>query len=169
MATFQARATMTNSPRRFCPRRILATHEPAVCQQTPSHKPRLRFPKKKKKIWNSCQRDRSSEYSNCHGDGPLQAETALLRQRYRSREYSKCHQYLCDRRPKTICICSSLVHTSCCRPPIDHLALPTTWSYLSSYHSLTCREYSTPFHTPYSTIVCVPLWLWRMTSWYRWR
>ena len=35
LAIFQARATIDNL-RRFCPRRILATPEPAVCQQTSS-------------------------------------------------------------------------------------------------------------------------------------
>ena len=75
-----------------------------------------------------CQRDRSSEYSKCHGDEPLQAETTLLRQRYRSSEYSKWHGILAIWILKSVVFALVVVRTSTSRPyrPLGHIYQATT-------------------------------------------
>ena len=130
----QARAT-NNTLRRFCPRRILATHESAVCQQTTFHKCSNRItpttnPQYDKRNfgWKAYMRfltrgTAQVNTPNANGDGPLQAETTLLRQRYRSSEYSKWHGILAIWILKSAVFALAVVRTSTSRPyrPLGHI------------------------------------------------
>ena len=80
----------------------------------------------KSRVHERCfrQRDRSSEYSKCHGDGTSAKlkTAAYLRQGYRSSEYSKCHGILAIWILKSA-VFTLVVRTSTSRPfrPLGHI------------------------------------------------
>ncbi len=141
LAIFQA---LANTLRRFCPRRILATHEPAAYQQTPSISIPSGFPNPRIRMLIRKKLGGWKAYMRFFARGIAQVNTPnatmdlcklrppFLRQRYRSSEYSKCHGILAiwSLRSEICRIRNSevVVRTSTSRPfrPLGHIYQATT-------------------------------------------